>query len=661
VSASLGTPDRLKPKDRYLTEVQGLRTIASLMVASYHIWFRRVSGGVDVFFVVAAYFMTLSLLKLGSAGSAKGAVGGALGFFAKTLRRVVPSMVVVLVATIIAALAFMPRVMWSSQLRHAVASSAFLENWWLARAATDYLAQGLAKSPFQQFWALALQMQFYVLWPIAALVCLAIARRVKRDFRTVLTVGFAVLFVGSFAFSLYYTAQNQSVAYYITPTRAWEFAAGALLALLVTKQSWSRAGWRIAGWVALGVLVSFAAALDVSTLFPGVAALVPVLAAALLIAATYNHAGPAVLRWRPIVALAPFSFAFYLWHWPILVFVQYAQGRSDIGAVEGLAIVIAAWALAWGTTRFAEQPFRSSPRLARSVWATVVGCAIAFVPVGAVGTTWFYLEKKAVDQATTALADYLHSGEANGLVPATIIARDDLPLGYANGCHQNQYSAELLKCVYGDATASTTVALVGGSHSLQWLPALDAIGQESGYQILVYTKSSCLFGDSTVDEDATPSCVQWQKDLLAEVISIHPDLVVTLATRGSGAAEEVPEGYSAYFTALENTGISVLAIRDNPWWPTDPTMCADAGLLDATKCSIARDSVLDPDFAWDATAHPNVTFADPTPQLCNDETCPAVDGQILIYRDSHHLTRTWVLSQSDWLEPFVETGLGTAQ
>jgi peptidoglycan/LPS O-acetylase OafA/YrhL len=631
------------------------------MVASYHIWFRRVSGGVDVFFVVAAYFMTLSLLKLDNTGSTKGAIGGAVGFFTKTLRRIVPSMVVVLVATIAAALAFMPQVLWSDQLRHAVASSVFLENWLLARDATDYLAQGLAKSPFQQFWALALQMQFYMLWPIAALACLAIARRVKRDFPTVLAIGLVVLFVGSFTFSLYYTARNQPVAYYIAPTRAWEFAAGALLALFVTKQSGSRVGWRIAGWVALGVLVSFAAVFDVSTLFPGVAALIPVLAAATLIAATYNYAGPAILRWRPIITLAPFSFAFYLWHWPILVFVQYAQGRSDIGAVEGLAIVIAAWVLAWGTTRFAEQPFRSSPRLARSVWATVVGCAIAFVPVGAVGATWLYVEERAVDEATTALAEYLRSGEATGLVPASVIARDDLPLGYANGCHQSQDRAELLECVYGDATASTAVALVGGSHSLQWLPALDAIGQKSGYRILVYTKSSCVFGDSTVEEDATPSCVQWQEDLLAEMIDIHPDLVVTIATRGSGAAEEVPEGYSAYFTVLEDAGISVLAIRDNPWWPTDPTMCADAGFLDAAKCSIARDSVLDPDFAWDAAPHPNVTFADPNIRLCSDESCPAVDGEILIYRDTHHLTRTWVLSQSDWLEPFVETGLGTAQ
>lgn len=147
----------------YLHGVQGLRTIAALMVAVYHIWFNRVSGGVDVFFVVAGYFAAGSLLTISSQPSTRQRAHDSANYLLRTARRVIPSATVVIVGTVAAGIIFLPRSLWESSLPHGWASLLFLENWHLINVGHDYLQQGMAASPFQQFWALAIQVQSYVL------------------------------------------------------------------------------------------------------------------------------------------------------------------------------------------------------------------------------------------------------------------------------------------------------------------------------------------------------------------------------------------------------------------------------------------------------------------------------------------------------------------
>lgn len=142
----------IKPSE-YLYELQGLRTISALMVAVYHIWFQRVSGGVDVFFVVAAFFMTRSFMKRDAISHTS-----LIAYYVSTARRVFPVAALVIIATVIASMVIMPKTMWQWEVKHALYSSLFLENWRLYKDATNYLAQSITTSPFQQMWALSLQM-----------------------------------------------------------------------------------------------------------------------------------------------------------------------------------------------------------------------------------------------------------------------------------------------------------------------------------------------------------------------------------------------------------------------------------------------------------------------------------------------------------------------
>ena len=215
----------------YLYEIQGLRAVAALMVAVYHIWIQKVSGGVDVFFVVAAFFIVGSLTRGGPP-----TLGGLFDYYAKTLRRVVPSAAVVIVTTVALSLWLMPDSMWRNQIKHALASTLFLENWALAFTATDYLQQGSPPSPFQQLWALAVQVQFYCLFPLL----LWVAGRVGRDqhgYRRRVIVALALIGLLSLGYSVYMTARNQPWAYFDSGARAWEFAIGGLLAFAVTRMT----------------------------------------------------------------------------------------------------------------------------------------------------------------------------------------------------------------------------------------------------------------------------------------------------------------------------------------------------------------------------------------------------------------------------------------
>ena len=244
---------------RYLVGVQGLRTVAALLVAVYHIWFGRVSGGVDVFFVVAGYFAVGSLYRSFHRSTHFRDLALRLrDYLLRTARRVIPSAVVVILGTILIAVLWMPRSAQRAALASAWASVRFSENWQLISAATDYAQQDDGASPFQQFWALAVNVQFYILFALAVWLVVALVRArhgSDRDPRRALIVLSAAIFVVSFIYSVYATETNQSAAYFNTFARLWEFMAGALLFLLMRREFRSRQTAKILGWLGLLTLL----------------------------------------------------------------------------------------------------------------------------------------------------------------------------------------------------------------------------------------------------------------------------------------------------------------------------------------------------------------------------------------------------------------------
>jgi peptidoglycan/LPS O-acetylase OafA/YrhL len=618
-----------------------------------------VSGGVDVFFVVAAYFMTASLSKRQPLGFAQ-----IQNFYISTLRRVIPGVALVVLATVALGAALLPHSVWRAEILHGAASLLFVENWRLVRVNTDYLSQGMATSPFQQMWALSLQVQFYLALPIVIWACSRVAGRFSwASYRTLLLSAFTLVFFASFIWSVYETSTNQPRAYFDTFARAWEFAFGSILALTVDR---FRIGHRLAkalGIAAMLMLLSFARIIEVSAQFPGYVALIPLLAAAAVIISAKNGGNIPVLNWKPVVRAGDYSFSFYLWHWPVLLFARIVLVRDDVGPWYGLAIIVVSAVLAYLTTHYFEGPFRRTPRLTGRPWLALAACVAAVIPaVGAIGT-WYAYYQAETQTAHREVAAFLATGRIidhrpGALLPDPIIVKQDLPPGYSDGCHQLTYRAALIECVYGNPNGRSVIVVVGGSHSVQWLPVLQRLAKTRDLKIVAMTKSACFFS-SQIDpeEDPDRSCSRWNAAAMKRIIEISPDLVFTISTRDIGGREATPAGYFAAWRTLATHQIRVLALRDNPWFKRDVSYCVELHPSSPDSCGIKRADFYASRDPAAASKLANLWFADFSDEYCPNGFCsPAVDG-ILRYRDAHHLTVSYTMTLAPRLERELDLAL----
>lgn len=642
---------------QYLYGVQGLRTVAALMVAVYHIWFHRVSGGVDVFFVVAGYFAAGSLLKVTGLPTSAERFAGVGRYLLRTARRVIPSAVVVIVGTVVAALFLLPRSQWETTIPHGWSSLFFRENWYLIETGNDYLQQGIAASPFQQFWALSIQAQSYVMFPVVALLAAATARLLRASHRRVLFIVVAAVFVASLAYSGYLTAADQPTAYFHLGTRLWEFAGGMILALVLRAPLGNAAVMRVVGWIGLVTVVSFAAFVDPSERLPGFVALIPVSAGAAIIAAARHDAEPALLKAKPLLWFADSSFAFYLWHWPLLVFYRY-QVDETVSLAGGVAILALAAILAVATTTLVEKPFRESRRLGESAPATIVWCLLLMLPAASALALWNSVDESRRAGDWQAVESVLagESPPSDGFVPSTAIARQDLSAAYERRCQQWQNSSEVITCVWGDESSDRTIALVGASHSTQWIDQAAATANELGVRLVTMTKGACPFGDMTMaDFNVDASCVPWLEAVMERLFEEPPDLVVTVVTRPMDGVEQIPAWKIPYLERLSAAGIPVLGIRDNPRFGFDVPACIDTRGVEA--CSVARSTVLTPLADLNVPELPHFTFLDTADDFCTDELCPPVRDGVLASWDGSHLTRTWTMVNGGTLHDALTVAL----
>ncbi|TDC48452.1 acyltransferase, partial [Jiangella ureilytica] len=279
-------------RPRFRPDVEGLRAVAVLLVLAYHAGVPLASGGfvgVDVFFVISGFLITgLILREIDTTGRLR------LGrFYARRIRRLLPATAVVLAATAALALLLLPPLRWPAIAGDIAASATYVVNWRLASESVDYLAAEDAPSPVQHFWSLAVEEQFYLLWPvlIIGLLWWHRRRRGRPSLRRTLLAGLAIVAVPSFVWSLHLTASSPGAAYFVSTTRAWELAAGAALAIgarrLERLGSLEWAGWMAGAlaWAGLAAIGWAALTYDATTAFPGIAALAPVLGTTAVVAA----------------------------------------------------------------------------------------------------------------------------------------------------------------------------------------------------------------------------------------------------------------------------------------------------------------------------------------------------------------------------------------
>ncbi|OLL75878.1 acyltransferase 3 [Pseudonocardia sp. Ae168_Ps1] len=325
-----------------------------VLVVVYHVWVGRVSGGVDVFFLITGFLIVGGLYRAGLRGGVD-----VLATWKRQLSRLLPAITVVLAAGAF----LLPESRWIPTVRETVASLLFVQNWELAANAVDYAARNDAASIVQHFWSLSIQGQFYLVAPLLVAGVVIASQRDRADLHTRLTGTLLVVGGASLAYSVYLTVVNQPLAYFHSLTRVWEFALGGLLALWISRiegRPELTAGARMAlGWLGVLALVSCGVLLQVDRAFPGWAALWPTVAAALVIVAgrSGHPLGADRLLAGPLLrSIGDLSFPLYLWHWPILVLALVYTGDERLSLGAGAVVIGVSFVLAWLTHRFVKRP-----------------------------------------------------------------------------------------------------------------------------------------------------------------------------------------------------------------------------------------------------------------------------------------------------------------
>jgi peptidoglycan/LPS O-acetylase OafA/YrhL len=655
-------------REHYRPEIQGLRAVAALLVAAYHIWLGRVSGGVDVFFVVTGFLITRTLLgHLERSGRIDFAT-----FWANLARRLLPAALLVLSVVVVAGLLWLPTIHWARTIKEVIASASYVENWYLAVNKYDYLERDSFASPVQHFWAMSLQGQVYILWPILLALTGFAARRMGLDVRRAVGGMLLLLFVASLTYSVVTTRLNQPFAYFDTLARLWEISIGGLLALVPPGWKMPRRARLPLGWIGLLAILTCGLLLPVSRVFPGYAALWPTLAVALIILA--GSSGSAfgadrLLSIKPLASLGDVSYGIYLWHWPLFVFYRTLTGSAEIGLLAGLAIIGLTIILAWLTTRYVENPIRNPQRgKGNPVWAIGVGAgAIAGLLALAIGWGLVYLHAKRADQVHIAEDDprypgaralepgFSRAGPPNArLYPGPLAVRDDLPDVYADGCQSSEWGEDFFSCTYGRQGARTTIALVGGSHSTHWLPALQVLAERHDWRITTYLKDMCRFALAPASKygEAYPGCDRWKARVLARLKSDPPAVLFTTATYGGDGIEIVPDGFTRMWHKLGESGVQVVAVRDTPYLNFAVAECVEVFGPEAARCSRPRDTMLAKQNPAERLADlpPNVHLVDLSDYFCDATTCFPAAGNLLIYRDDNHITATYMRTLAPMLE-----------
>jgi peptidoglycan/LPS O-acetylase OafA/YrhL len=656
-------------ESQFRPEIEGLRAVASLLVAVFHIWLGRVSGGVDVFFVVSSFLITTSLV---SQVERTGTIDFAR-FWGRLVRRLIPAAFVVLLAVIVAVFLLLPPSRWRDTIEGVAAAAVYLENWYLAHQAVDYLAQHTPPNSVMHFWALSVQGQFYVLWPFLMLGTVLLARRFGLAFRSLLTPVLGIVFAVSLAWSVHLTNADQPVAYFNTFARIWEFCIGAVLAVWIGRVRLPNAVRLVAGWAGLLAILGCGILFQVSRVFPGFAALWPTVAGALVVLAgtTRGFGADKLLASRPLVYLGGISYSLYLWHFPILVVVKAYMDPHPIGLVTGLLILGSAVLLAALTQRFIEVPLREEKDSAEPRWRPFALGAGLLAPIalGLLAWTLHYKALRAEHRDPGRYTAATHPGaavlEPGAIAPAQygapvypgpLLVYDDHEQLRGHACRPPAHATVPGDCVRGDPDGRFVLGIIGNSHSSHWLPALEIIAAREHWRLQVYSRNNCPFHLGKYVSDAEiPVCLQWNQNVIKALVRNPPDAVYMASTREMDGDEFVPEGYVLGWRALERANIPVIAIRDNPRVTFDAPDCVELHGPASPWCMLERARVLEVPSPTATLKDPpaNVRFIDLSDYFCDARTCPMVVGNVMVYRHLSHITATYART----LEPMLSREL----
>ena len=667
-------------------EIQALRAIAVVTVVIFHYWPSLITGGyigVDVFFAISGFLITGHLVREVGRTSRVSLPG----FWARRARRILPAALLVLAFCLVAVLLVVPQNLWDQFLAEIRASTLYYENWYLAHQAVDYLGQDNRPSPVQHYWSLSVEEQFYIFWPVLIVIAMAFARRASHRARRIsITVMLATLTVVSLVWAILATASSPASAFFITPTRVWEFGAGGLLSLMAVSRAHPALRSAVS-WLGIAMILAAAFLFTKQTPFPGTAAILPIAGTVLVIWAGSPTLAWSPLGWmktRPVQWVGDVSYSIYLWHWPLLILTPFLLDRQLTTPIK-LVLVALTLVLAALSKRFVEDPVRTGPFLSRErPRKTAMVMVVATLPV-LLGVTLALNGLKDRQSSDQLAADRLLASNPRCLGAA---ARDPKNQPCVNpdlrnvvipspssvkfqevetGANRNkalcinglENQDGVLVCGLGvqPSRAKRQAALIGDSHAAQWRPAFSGLGKERDWYIASTTESGCDF--TTVSQMRTPTsredCARWKKRV-PRWLAAHPEIsTVFFSQVATGDPEEI-EPYKKAWLSLPASVKQVVIIRDNPKTAETGLDCVERAISrgqDAGKaCANRRSEVLRKDGAAIAASQlPANRFrvVDLTDFYCDRKLCYPVIGGVLVYADGNHQSPQW----NQTLAPFA--------
>lgn len=683
---------------KFRSDIQGMRAVAVMLVFIYHLFPTYLTGGyigVDVFFVISG-FLICGLIINESLKSGRFRV---LRFYERRIKRLLPAASLVLIVSAIGAYFFLPNTRWIETARQIIASAIYAENFYLYFQSIDYLTADTPPSPVQHYWSLSIEEQFYIVWPLLMLAAIWIYKKTSISLRKIVGIFLAVVFCASLLCSIYITQKDSSGAYFLSSTRIWELALGGLCAVVLPFVKVPNKIVAPILWAALAVIIYAAVQYTDTTAFPGYTALIPTLGTAVLLvfgSLTDHTFVQKILSLSVMRFLGDISYSLYLWHWPIIIFAQ-AKFGAELPVLVSIAVLALAIFLSWLSKIFIEDPIRKSDM--NFATSFLMGAGLILISIFAALSLIYLAEKKFLSDFE---GDKNSQGQFSDLHPGALVlgsgfdglaefpdesffpkpgnAREDIPTVYADQCHVSRAETSVTPCLYVpdiDAQGKgimrhasidqydqdrPLIMLIGDSHAAQWLPALKLIAVQENWAIITHTKSSCtvidaLIVDSNGDYQA---CYVWGQQVVDDVIQRRPDFVVTtmitnyVLSDAKGKEDnfnKVVSGLAAGWEKITQNDIDIKVIKSTPRFEVQVPDCVAANLPEWKKCNLPRLDALRFSGVLEAAASQvqKADLIDMSDDLCSFDSCDVIIGNVLVYRDQHHITATYMRTMADSL------------
>ena len=611
-----------------ILQIQGLRALAALLVVIFHA--RLVPGGfigVDIFYVISGYLITgLILREIEKTGTLD-----LQNFYQRRIKRLLPTSVFVLFVTAIVGMFVLPAITRDALGRDLFAAATYISNYLFAWWQNDYQNLNATPSPFIHYWSLAVEEQFYVVWPIFILF---LSRYGKRA----VLYGVATSSALSLLLSIYQTQTSPIWAFYSLPTRAWELGVGALL-LFIPEHFWKN---RFIPWVGMIGIAVAALKFDENTAFPGINAMLPVGATALLIGSIaiwprfFNDlSNNRLSQW-----LGAISYPLYLWHWPALVLPSSALGRP-LRIRERIFCILLTIILAHFTSKYIEQPIRHKKIARKKIYLFFAATTAASLVAG------LFITSTASSMITVKGTNYKFN----------LIDVMEKPAVYADNCHSNYGEIISGECIYGDKTSKKTIVLYGDSHAAQWFPALEQLAIDRAYKLVSLTKSACPSVDvPRADQGAYKNihCEKWRDYAIDRIRQLRPEAVIMSSFQYFNPPKGYPsenkwwkDGQVRLLNSLRGLSDHLIYISDTPRPLRDIPNCLAS--RDLKSCNTTEETpvkIID-----------GFQKIDPNPWLCAQQ-CPAIQDGYVVYRDASHISVVAALALTPKLEAaLLEKGL----